>query len=73
MKYSHRSIDIDAFLNKNVRVTFFDNSWSDGVLIWVDKPNLDKNIWHSGYYLIMDNCNLHFVKSDVKRIKKIEG
>ena len=70
MKNKHKSVKLDNFLNQRVRVVFTDNSWSDGVLIWADEPNLDKNIWRSGYNLIMDNCNLHFAKSDVKRITK---
>lgn len=70
MKNKHRNVKLDNFLNQRVRVVFTDNSWSDGVLIWADEPNLDKNIWHSGYCLLMDSCNLHFVKSDVKRITK---
>lgn len=70
MKNRHKSVKIDEFLNQKVRVVFIDNSWSDGVLIWVDKPDLNKNLWHSGYYLIMDNYNLSFRKSDVKRITK---
>ena len=70
MKNKHKSVKLDNFLNQRVRVVFTDNSWSDGVIIWADEPNLDKNIWRSGYNLIMDNCNLHFKKSDVKRITK---
>ena len=70
MKNRHKSVKIDEFLNQKVRVVFIDNSWSDGVLIWVDKPDPNKNLWHSGYYLIMDNYNLSFRKSDVKRITK---
>ena len=70
MKNKHKSVKIDEFLNQRVRVVFTDSSWSDGVLIWVDKPDLNKNLWHSGYYLIMDNYNLFFIKSDVKRITK---
>ena len=71
MKNRHKSVKLDAFLNQRVIVTFIDNSWSEGVLIWADEPNLNKNMWHSGYYLMMDNYYLHFVKSDVKHIGRI--
>ena len=70
MKNKHKNVKLDAFLNQKVKIKFTDNSWDEGVLIWVDEPNLNKNLWHSGYYLVMDNYNLHFNKSDVKRITK---
>ena len=71
MKNKHKNVKLDTFLNQKVKIKFTDNLWDEGVLIWVDEPNLNKNLWHSGYYLVMDNYNLHFYKSDVKHIEKI--
>lgn len=71
MKNKHKNVKLDTFLNQKVKIKFTDNLWDEGVLIWVDEPNLNKNLWYSGYYLVMDNYNLHFYKSDVKHIEKI--
>ena len=71
MKNKHKNVKLDKFLGQTVRVKFTDNSFTEGVLIWNDKPDLTKNMWNSGYYLVMDNYNLHFNKSDVKHIERI--
>lgn len=71
MKNKHKNVKLDTFLNQKVKVKFTDNSWSEGVLIWRDTPDLFKNMRYSGYYLVMDNYNLHFTKSDVKHIERI--
>lgn len=71
MKNKHKNVKLDKFLDQTVRVKFIDNSFTDGVLIWNDAINLEKNFNHIGYYLVMDNYSLFFHKSDVKHIERI--
>ena len=71
MKNKHRNVKLDQFIGQTVRVKFIDNSFTDGVLIWNETINLNKNFNHVGYYLVMANYNLFFQKSDVKHIERI--
>lgn len=71
MKNKHKNVKLDKFLGQTVRVKFIDNSFTEGVLIWNDAINLDKNFNHIGYYLVMANYSLFFHKSDVKHIERI--
>lgn len=71
MKNKHKDVRLDKFLGQTVRVKFIDNSFTDGVLIWNDAINLEKNFNHIGYYLVMANYSLFFHRSDVKHIERI--
>lgn len=74
MKYSHRSEKLDVFINKNVRVTFFDNSWNEGVLLFKEKLEPPLYLKNNCYYVLQNNgVYMGFAKSTVKCIEKIEG
>lgn len=72
MKNSHRSELLDLFIGQEVRVTFFDDSWNEGILCWKEKfePPL---YLKPKYYYITDARGgyIAFRKSHVKSIDKI--
>lgn len=72
MKNSHRSELLDLFIGQEVRVTFFDDSWNEGILCWKEKfePPL---YLKPKYYYITDARGgyIAFRKSHVKSIEKI--
>lgn len=71
--YSHRSEKLDAFINKNVRVTFFDDSWSEGVLLFKEKLEPPLYLPCQRYYVLQNNgVYMGFAKTTVKRIENIK-
>lgn len=70
MKNSHKSVKLDALLNKTVEIIFFDGSRYKGVLY--DRESATKRtgqiLCNAPYFLLYDGETLGFYKSHVKRI-----
>lgn len=70
MKNNHKSVKLDALLNKTVEIIFFDGSRLKGVLY--DRESATKRtgqiLCNTPYFLLYDGETLGFYKSHVKRI-----
>jgi len=72
MKNNHRSELLDVFIGQEVRVTFFDDSWNEGILCWKEKLEPPLYLKPKHYYITDARGGyMSFRKSHVKRIEKI--
>lgn len=70
MKNNHKSVKLDALLNKTVEIIFYDDSRLKGVLY--DRESATQRtgqiLCNAPYFLLYDGETLGFYKSHVKRI-----
>ena len=72
MKATHRSKELDALLNKKVKITFFDDAVIIGILIWNDYCVAPRYLLRASYYVKQSNgIYYRFRKSHIKRVEKI--
>lgn len=72
MKINRHSKELDELLNKRVRLTFYDSSTAEGVLIWNEGYKAPRYLMYEGYYICLENGQgFHFKKSHVIKVEQI--
>ena len=71
--YNHRCKELDAVIDKNVRIIFKNDSWIEGVLFWNTTSKAPLYLEPDSYYLVENNSKYwRIFKTNVKKIVEIE-